>query len=230
MTALLHAYFLHTRPYRETSLLIDVFTAEAGRLSGIWRGARRGKAAGAVPQLFQPLLLEAAGQGELRSLRKVETAGPALQLAGTALFSGFYLNEILLRLLPREEAQPELFIAYADTLGRLAEGEAPAPLLRRFEQRLLDSLGYGIDYEHDSERSDAIEPGLYYDFHAERGFSRAASPSRAFSGAALLRLAVGDFEDVEAAQAAKRIHRLALARLLGGKPLKSRELFLADRT
>ncbi|HEX4869581.1 MAG TPA: DNA repair protein RecO [Moraxellaceae bacterium] len=225
MAALLHAYFLHTRAYRETSLLVEVFSAEAGRLSGSWRGGRRSK--GGVAQLFQPVLLEATGQGELKGVQRVEAAGPALRLAGTALFSGFYLNELLMRLLPREEPQPPLFVAYAGALGRLAEGEAPEPLLRRFEAQLLDTLGYGLDYGHDSDRDEGVLPDAYYDYHPERGFSRTSVVAGSYPGAALLALAGGDFADPGAALAAKRIHRQALARLLGPKPLKSRELFLS---
>lgn len=223
MSALLHAYFLHTRAYRETSLLLEIFTAEAGRLSGVWRGGRRSKAG--VPQLFQPLLVEVSGQGELRNINKVESAGPALMLGGMALFSGFYLNEVLTRLLPREEVQQELFIAYAETLGQLGEGEAPAPLLRAFESQLLDCLGYGLDYGHDSESGEPVRPGQAYDFHPEQGFTRRLGGS--YSGAVLGALADGNFQATEPAQAAKRIHRIALARLLGSKPLKSRELFIS---
>ncbi|MDF2444774.1 MAG: repair protein RecO [Moraxellaceae bacterium] len=225
MAALMHAYFLHTRAYRETSLLVECFTAEAGRLSGVWRGGRRNKSG--VPQLFQPLLVEVAGQGELHNLNKVESAGPALMLAGAALFSGFYLNELLIRLLPREEVQPGLFVTYAEVLGRLAEGEAAEPLLRAFEMSLLDGLGYGIDYGNDSEQGEPVSAALAYDFYPERGFTRTSAVTGAFAGAVLLKLAQGNFGDPDAAQAAKRIHRMALARLLGSKPLKSRELFIA---
>lgn len=225
MAALLHAYFLHTRAYRETSLLVEVFSAEAGRLSGSWRGGRRSK--GGVAQLFQPVLLEATGQGELKGVQRVEAAGPALRLAGTALFSGFYLNELLMRLLPREEPQASLFVAYAGALGRLAEGEAAEPLLRRFEAQLLDTLGYGLDYGHDGDRDEAVLPEGFYDYHPERGFSRTSVVAGSYPGAALLALAGGDFAEPGAALAAKRIHRQALARLLGPKPLKSRELFLS---
>ncbi|MCD6060293.1 MAG: repair protein RecO [Moraxellaceae bacterium] len=225
MASLLHAYFLHTRPYRETSLLIEVFTAEAGRLSAVWRGAKRGK--GGVPQLFQPMMLEAAGLGELRNLRHVEVTAPALRLTGVALFSGFYLNEVLTRLLPREEAQPGLFMGYAEALGRLAEGAPAAPLLRAFEVRLLDCLGYGIDFAHDSDSGEAVVAGHSYEYFPERGFMRVYGREAGFSGAVLLKLAEGNFHDQDTAQAAKRIHRAALARLLGDKPLKSRELFLA---
>lgn len=227
MAALLHAWFLHTRAYRETSLLVEVFSAEAGRLSGSWRGGRRSK--GGVAQLFQPLLLEAVGAGELKSVGRVEPAGPALRLAGTALFSGFYLNELLMRLLPREEPQPALFVAYAGCLGRLADGETPEPLLRDFEARLLDTLGYGLDYGHDSDRGEPVAPEARYDYYPERGFVRTTVVAGSYPGAVLQALAGGHFGDAAAAAAAKRIHRQALARLLGPKPLKSRELFLDAR-
>lgn len=227
MSALLHAYFLHTRPYRETSLLVELFSAEQGRLSGVWRGARRSK--GSAPQLFQPLLAGVAGAGELKTLQQVEAAGPALMLGGDALFSGFYLNEILVRLLPREEPQQALFIAYADVLGRLLAGTDPAVLLRPFECQLLDALGYGIDFGHDSESGEPVDPAFGYDFHPERGFVRRHSGTALVDGAVLLQLAAGDFVSPPAAAAAKRVNRLALARLLGHRPLKSRELFLAGR-
>jgi DNA repair protein RecO (recombination protein O) len=227
MSALLHAYFLHTRPYRETSLLVELFSAEQGRLSGVWRGARRSK--GSTPQLFQPLLAGVAGAGDLKALQQVEAAGPALMLAGDALFSGFYLNEVLVRLLPRDEPQQALFIAYADVLGRLLAGTDPAVLLRAFECQLLDALGYGIDFGHDSESGEPVDPAFGYDFHPERGFVRRRSGTALVDGAVLLQLAAGDFVSPPAAAAAKRVNRLALARLLGHKPLKSRELFLAGR-
>ena len=227
MAALLHAYFLHTRPYRETSQLVELFTAEQGRLSGVWRGARRGRSS--APQLFQPLLVEAAGAAELKTLRQVEMAGPALMLSGTALFSAFYLNELLVRLLPREEAMPALFVAYAEALGHLQEGAEPAVRLRLFECQLLDMLGYGIDFGHDSDSGEPVNPAFDYDFHPERGFIRSHASRALVSGAVLERLAAGDFSSPAAASAAKRINRQALARLLGSRPLKSRELFLASR-
>lgn len=226
MTALLHAYLLHSRPYRETSLLADVFTAEAGRIAGIWRGGRRSRQA--TPQLFQPLLADIQGSGELRRLRQVEPAGPALMLSGAALFSGFYLNELLSRLLPRDETQAALFVCYAQVLGELAEGASVEPRLRFFEQELLQTLGYGIDYVHDAGAGGVIDAALHYDFHPDRGFSRAPPGGSTYPGELLLALAEGS-RDIPALMALKRIHRQALARLLGSRPLKSRELFLALR-
>lgn len=223
---MLHAFFLHSRPYRETSLLVDLFTAEQGRFSAVWRGGRRGKSS---VQLFQPVLVELAGNGELKTLRAVEAAGPTLALQGTALFSAFYLNEILVRLLPREEVQPGLFVSYAEVLGVLAEGEAPAPRLRTFEGQLLEALGYGVDFAHDSDSGEPVSPTFDYDFHPERGFTRSHSRAALVNGAVLLQLAAGEFTSSAAAAAAKQINRMALARLLGNRPLKSRELFLAAR-
>ncbi|MDO8266325.1 MAG: DNA repair protein RecO [Moraxellaceae bacterium] len=227
MTALLHAYFLHTRPYRETSVLVDLFTAEAGRVGGIWRGGRRAKRS--IPQLFQPLLVDLQGSGELKTLRQVEPAGPALMLAGPALFSGFYLNELLNRLLPRDEVQYGLFAGYAQILGELAEGAAVESRLRYFERQLLDVLGYGIDFTHDAGSDGMIVEGSHYDFHPERGFVRASPGGSAFPGAVLLGLATSETLSPEGLQVLKLVHRRALARLLGNKPLKSRELFLALR-
>ena len=227
MTALLHAYFLHTRPYRETSVLADLFTAEVGRVGGIWRGGRRAKRS--APQLFQPLLVDMQGSGELKTLRQIEPAGPALMLAGNALFSGFYLNELLNRLLPRDEVQSGLFMSYGQVLGELAEGAMVESRLRYFEQQLLETLGFSIDYTHDAQTGSMVVESLYYDFHPERGFSRVSSGQVGFSGALLLQLAQRDVESPQSLLALKQIHRCALARLLGNKPLKSRELFLALR-
>lgn len=225
--ALLHAFFLHTRPYRESSLLVDAFTAEQGKVSGVLRGGRR---KGQAPQLFQPLMLELAGQGELKTLRQAEVAGPALGLQGTALFSAFYLNELLVRLLPREEIQAALFLQYAETLGCLAEQQAQAPLLRRFECLLLEVLGYAIDFAHDSESGEAVLPQQHYGYHPERGFFPALPGGALVRGDVLLQLADGNFYDEAPARLAKQINRLALARLLGNRPLKSRELFLSSRS
>jgi DNA repair protein RecO (recombination protein O) len=222
----MHAFFLHTRPYRESSLLADVFTAESGRISAILRSARSNKSN--APQLFQPLLIEAVGHTELKNLRQIERVGMALPLTGFSLFSAFYLNEILMRLLPREEVQHDVFVAYSEALGGLAEGGDSASLLRAFECALLHGLGFGIDFGHDSERGEPVLAAFNYDFHPERGFFRSASRT-ALSGSLLQQLAAGNFVGQEVAAAAKRINRLALAKLLGNKPLKSRELFLVAR-
>lgn len=225
--AMHHAYFLHTRPYRESSLLVDIFTAEQGRISGVFRSARGGRKA--TPQLFQPLMLEVSGTGDLKTLRQAETTGLCLPLAGTALFSAFYLNELLTRLLPREEKQTELFVRYVETLVALSEQYEPAPLLRQFECLLLEVLGYAIDFSHDSDSGEAVVNQQHYGFHPERGFFPTSPRMAVATGDTLYRMADGNFEQADAARAAKQINRLALAKLLGNRPLKSRELFLTMR-
>jgi DNA repair protein RecO (recombination protein O) len=216
------AYLLHTRPYRESSLLAELLVAERGRVGAIMRGAR-GKPA---TQIFQPLLVRLAGQGELKTLKAAEPGGTLLMLAGTALFSGFYLNELLVRLLGRDLPLPALFMAYAQALGELSESSDVEPVLRRFEKYLLDSLGYGFDFDIDCRSGSPVEAGLFYTYLPEGGLGQSREGRDSHAGELLLELAAGHFETPAARQAAKRILRQALARQLGDRPLKSRELFL----
>lgn len=217
------AYLLHTRPYRESSLLAELLVVGQGRVGVVMRGARRGRSSPA--QLFQPLLVSLGGLGELKSLKVCEAAGTLLMLAGPSLFSGFYLNELLVRLLPRDLALPEVFAAYALALGELAETQDVEPILRRFEKELLDNLGYGFDFDIDADNGEPVQAGVSYSFWPERGLSRCGASAAGFDGAVLLELASGRYDSPEARRAAKQILRQSLARQLGDKPLKSRELF-----
>ncbi len=135
------AYVLHSRAYRENSALVDFITPQ-GRLRAVLRSAR-GKA-GTLARPFVPLEVEFRGRSELKNVGRMESAGVAAWLVGDALFSGLYLNELLIRLLPAEDPHPVLFEHYALTLLALAEGRPLEPLLRSFEWRLLDDLGYGF--------------------------------------------------------------------------------------
>jgi len=221
------AYLLHTRPYRESSLLAELLVAGRGRVGVVMRGARSGKRAAA--QLFQPLLVQLAGQGELKTLKALDTAGSLLPLAGHALFSGFYLNELLVRLLQRELPLPAVFLAYAGALGELAgqiEQQDVEPVLRRFEKQLLDALGYGFSFSIDGDSGAPIVPGLHYSYLPERGFSQVYDARDSYAGRVLLELDAGHYDTPEQRQVAKQVLRQALARQLGGRPLKSRELFL----
>jgi DNA repair protein RecO (recombination protein O) len=218
------AYLLHTRPYRETSLLAELLVAGRGRVGVVMRGARSAKQQAA--QLFQPLLVQLIGHGELKTLRALETAGSLLPLAGNSLFSGFYLNELLVRLLQRELPLPMVFLAYAQALAELVESQDVEPILRRFEKQLLDALGYGFAFDLDCESGEPVQAGLNYSYLPERGFSRVSGARDSYAGSVLLELAAGQFEAPEQRQVAKQVLRQALARQLGGRPLKSRELFL----
>jgi DNA repair protein RecO (recombination protein O) len=163
--ALQPAYVLHRRSYGETSLLVEAFTAEYGRVGLVAKGARRGRLQ-AILQPFQPVLLSWSGRGELRTLTGAEPQGAMPSLAGRTLFSGFYLNELLLKLLAREDPHPELFARYSESLAGLAADEEWS--LRLFERDLLRGLGYGLSLDYDGA-GELLEPEALYDYLPEQG-------------------------------------------------------------
>ncbi len=217
------AYVLHSRAYRESSALVDFLTPQ-GRLRAVMRGAR-GKA-GSLARPFIPLEAEFRGRGELKNVSRLEAAGIPNLLMGEALFSGLYLNELLIRVLPAEDPHPAIFQHYALTVLALAEGRAIEPLLRSFEWRLLDELGYGFALDLDSQGQAIAEQGLYR-LHAETGLVPVGQLQPGiFQGRELLAMAAADWAVPGALAAAKRLMRQALAPHLGGRPLVSRELFM----
>ena len=225
------AWLLHRRPYRDSSQLLEVFTAEHGRLSLVARGVRRkarGGSTAAIVQPLVPLLLSFSGRAELKTLTAAEVAGSSVSLVGQRLFSGLYLNELLLRLLHRHDPHPQLFAHYAGTLDNLA-GLIPADeTLRRFEFRLLDELGYSFDLSHDAYSGDPLLESGWYRYEGDKGIVAterqhdAAAP--AYAGADLLALSRGEYTP-ESRRTAKRLLRQVLAQYLDGKPLRSRDLF-----
>ena len=217
------AFVLHSRPYKETSALVDFLTPE-GRLRAVLRGAR-GKA-GTLARPFVPLELELRGRGELPNVARLESAGIPHLLSGHALFSGLYLNELLVRLLPAQDPHPALFDHYAATLAALAGGRPLEPLLRAFEWRLLDDLGYGFALDRDCQGQPG-DPATLYQWLPELGFQPVAQLQPGlFHGGELLALAEADWAQPGALSAAKRLMRQARAPHLGGRPLVSRELFI----
>ncbi len=164
------AFVLHSYPFRETSLVIEVFTQDFGRVALVARGARRPRSAlRGVLLAFQPLLLSWAGKSELRTLHKAEWRGGLPQLKGTALLCGFYLNELMLKLLPRDDPHEQLYQTYHRTLHALCNGSAHAVTLRRFEQRMLKELGYALPLERDVASGEAIQADATYQFVIGRG-------------------------------------------------------------
>jgi len=148
------AYVLHARPWRETSLLLEVLTLEHGRLALAAKGARRpGSQLRPVLLTFQPLVLGWRGAGEVRTLTRAEWAGGVPLPRGRALWCGYYLNELVLRLLRREDPHREVFLAYDTAVRALARGEALSPVLRRFELAFLAALGYGLDWPPSRSRA-----------------------------------------------------------------------------
>lgn len=222
-------YVLHSRPYRDSSSLLEVFTAEHGRLSVLAKGARRqGRRAGssALLQPFTPLLLSFSGRSELKTLTATEAAGKPFPLRGEQLYSGLYMNELLVRLLQRFDPHARLFAAYGDGLQRLGEEVAPAPELRAFELLLLEELGYSFSLSHEGHSGDPIRPGVWYRYETGRGLNALAAEERgALPGEHLLAMSCGNFGGA-VGPTAKLLLRRALREHLGSEPLRSRELFL----
>lgn len=229
------AYILHSRPYRDSSAIIEALTAEHGRMSLVARGARRKNRGGsniALLQAFTPLLVSFTGRGELKTLTANESAGAPKTLRGERLFSGLYINELLVRLLHRHDPHPMLFAAYDSALDELSSAPQVELVLRRFEFTLLQELGYSFDLHLDGRSGQAVLPEQWYHFHGDYGLVARegdVDPRRpAFIGADLLAIAAGDL-DGDTRVTAKRLLRQVLASHLGEAPLKSRELFRTRR-
>ncbi|MBD2784369.1 DNA repair protein RecO [Xenorhabdus sp. DI] len=222
------AFVLHGRPYSETSLLLDFFTENEGRVRVLAKGARsrRSNLKGCL-QPFTPLLIRWSGRGEIKTLRDAEPISLALPLTGSVLYSGLYVNELLSRVLEQGTAYPALFFDYLQCLQSLAASEyTPESALRRFELALLTNMGYGVDYLHCAGSGEAVSDTMTYRYREEKGFIASLVVDHySFTGYELKALAMGEFADPATLKAAKRFTRIALKPYLGGKPLKSRELF-----
>ena len=230
---LVPAYLLHQRPYRESSALLEIFTESHGRVGLVARGVRspRSRRRGEL-QPFRPLRLSWFARGELGTLTGVEADGGLHCFRGRVLYSAFYLNELLLRLLARHDPHPGLYLLYQASLQNFSRGLQVQPVLRLFEKRLLQELGYGLLLDHEVETGEAVQPELYYDYHLESGPVVAegeAAEGFVFRGSSLLALAKETITTAEALRDAKRLTRAALNLYLGNKPLKSRELFRSVR-
>jgi DNA repair protein RecO (recombination protein O) len=252
------AYVLHARPWRDSSLIVELFTITQGRIAAAARGARRPKSRlQGLLQPFRPLLVCAAGRGEVATLSGAELrlpGGRLLALQGRTLISGFYLNELLMKLLARHDPHPRLFEAYEAALAALgdakpgaATADDPEPAavreqgaLRRFERLLLSEIGYGLVLDHDVASGAPIDAAAEYEYHPERGpvavetftgirETEALRPRAGvrLRGSTLLALACGDLSDPESLREARRLMRMALGICLNGQPLRSRELFRA---
>lgn len=216
------AYLLSTRPYRETSLLLEAFTAGHGRVGLVARGARGPKSRQrGLLQAFRPLLLSWRETGELGSLNGAESAGAPTELSGERVFHGWYLNELLLKLLQRHDLHADLYRSYVRALARLAS-DAAEPALRRFEKQLLAELGYALPLDAD------FDPALRYHFDGESA-PRVTLESGGFAGSSLIALRDERFEGREVLRDARRILRAALARQLGGRELETPRLLRAMR-
>lgn len=225
---LLPAFVLHTRPYRETSQLVELFVASAGKISIVARGSRSSRSSTkGLLQPFLPLHIRYSGKSNLKTLVHLEASSPQIVLQGERLFSAMYLNELLYYLLEPDTEYQGLFSSYFQTLLALTESQPILSVLRQFELLLLQQLGYSPDFYYSVDGL-PVEPTAFYRYEPEAGFIPSALRDRAlFSGRELIGIGDQNFSDENISAAARRFCRQALAALLGNRPLKSRELYSA---
>ncbi len=224
------AFVLHRRLYRETSLLLDIFSREYGRVSLIARGVRQaGNSKSELLQPNQPLLLSWSGKSDLMNLVSVEQDGMPYRLKKDKLIAGFYINELVMRLLHSHEAHADLFDSYKKTLGLLGDDSVNEQVaLRIFEKKLMESVGYGLAMEYESGSNRAIEPDVTYYYQADRGASRMIPDTGDYirvTGRVLISLASEDFSSEDELNNIKKLMRYVLKKHLGDKPLASRDLY-----
>lgn len=224
------AFVLHSYPYRETSLIIDVFSRDHGRLALVAKGAKRPHSAlRGVLQTFQPLSMSWSGKSEMRTLTGAEWVGGMLPLCGDALLCGFYVNELLVKFCAREDSHPQLFHHYVVTLTRLAHDEPAVQVLRSFERVLLRETGYAMALDRTVARK-AVMPEGRYVFDPERGVREATSEWPAhwpvISGQTLLDMEHDDYHRAQTVAQSKTLMRFLLNTYLGGTPLATRQILL----
>ncbi len=223
------AFVLHSYPYKETSLIVDMFTRDHGRIGLVAKGAKRpfSKLRG-VLQTFQPLQMTWSGKAELRTMIDAEWVGGMLPLERTALLCGFYLNELLVKLLARDDPHPVLFDHYVATLNQLAHNE-PAPIvLRKFERALLKETGVAADLTRCTSTRGPVLPATDYVVDPERGprTVRTADTWPVVSGKTLIDMAQEDYADPVTQAQRKQLMRFLLAHQLGGAPLNTRQILI----
>lgn len=225
---ILHGYLIHHRKYRERSHIVHLFTEEYGRVDGILRQM--------PPPQYQPITLQATGKSELKNFTKLEILNHPIFFYGDAFFSGFYLNEVILRLCPLEEAMPDTFKQYHITLTHLqtlAQQDSPntflKQILRQFEHVLMQELGYAIDFNNDSHQNEIL-PQQKYQFQLNDGFIPVAHSSNAtLIGEqihSMLSYEKGTDFNAEQLQLLNKLYRQMITSLLGDRPLKSRQLWI----
>jgi DNA repair protein RecO (recombination protein O) len=224
------AFVLHSYPYRETSLIVDVLSRDHGRIALVAKGAKRPHSAlRGVLQTFQPLSLAWSGKSEMRTLTGAEWVGGMLPLAGDALLCGFYVNELLVKFLAREDPHPQLFHHYVVTLTRLAHDEPPVQVLRSFERVLLRETGYAMSLNRTVARKAVVPDGRYV-FDPERGVREASDeyPSNwpVISGQTLLDMEQDDYHRAQTVAQSKTLMRFLLNTYLGGTPLATRQILI----
>lgn len=221
-------YVLHTYPFKETSLVVELFSQQFGRIAAVAKGARRPRSAmRGMLQSFQMLAGEWSGKNELKTLHSLDWSAGLTLINGEALMCGFYINELLLRLLPREDAHENLFKHYEEALQMLANASDLATTLRKFELKLLQELGYAVPLLAD-ENDIAIEADTTYRYEAEYGACsfKATKNGVQLQGKTLLDMARDDYSDTQTQTQSKQLMRYLLSHYLGDKALHTRQLLI----
>lgn len=226
------AFILHQRAYRDTSAIVDIFSRDFGRLSVLARGIKGTKnSKGALLQPFTSVSVSWLGKGELKTLTGLEQKEIPPKFSQQNLLAALYLNELLLRVLPKFDPCEAIFDNYTQALDLFQGEQALEPVLRRFERLLLESLGYDLNLVFDVDNGDLIDEHKRYHFLPDQGPVKPhidnIGKQHTYSGKSLIAFSNDDYSDPETLETAKRITRLALKPLLGPKPLKSRELFIS---
>jgi len=222
-------FVLHSYPYKETSLIIDMMTRDFGRVAVVAKGAKRPHSQlRGVLQTFQPLSVSWTGKSELRTLTDAEWVGGMLPIEKNALLCGFYVNELLVKLLARDDAHPALFDHYVSTLNQLAHNETAQIVLRKFERALLKETGVAADLTRDTENRAAIVAGQEYVVDPERGArrSRVSDNWPRVMGKTLLDMECEDYSDAQTQAQSKQLMRFLLAHQLNGNPLNTRQILI----
>jgi len=222
------AFVLHQRPYRETSLLLDVFSQQYGRVSLIAKGVRSKKRnQSGILQLYQPLLLSWIGRGELQTLTATEVDTPRYILKANAALCGLYINELMVKLLPLHLAETEIFTAYQTVLFNLQDTDNAEIQLRLFEKCLLNNLGYGLVLDHEVETGHDIDANQHYIYRPDMGLYlwQEGLQEPSISGRSLQHLINERGFDSHSLLEIKQLMRSVIHFYLGGKPLQSRALF-----
>ncbi|RKP56446.1 DNA repair protein RecO [Pararobbsia silviterrae] len=232
-TRVLHqpGFVLHSYPYRETSLIIDVFTRSHGRLALVAKGAKRPHSAlRGVLQTFEPLALSWSGKSEVRTLTAAEWLGGMRPLGGDALLCGFYANELLVKFCARDDGYPKLFDHYVLTLTRLAHDEPPVQVLRSFERVLLRETGYAMVFDRTCDTREPVVAQASYAFDPERGVRTVrdgeTSAWPVVSGQTLLDMERDDYQRSATAAQSRNLMRFVLNYHLGGAPLNTRQILI----
>jgi len=227
-----HAFVLHTYPFRDTSVIVEAFTRHHGRIGLVARGAKRPKSALRPALLaFQPLSISWSGRGELRTLTRAEWVGSVRPPVGLAMMCGYYLNELLLKLLHRDDPHEGLFEAYARALMDLASGNETEAVLRHFEIALLREIGYALELMREVDTGEHLVAERRYAYLPERGPAASAGPNAAIEavelrGKTLLDMGRGDFSDPVTATESKRLMRWLIAHYLDQRALNTRQLLI----